>query len=228
MLCGVVGRFVRKLKYVREVLGVMPGVRALSAMAAVLNDQGVLFFVDSHVQHEPSAEMIAESVIQAAYRIRLFGVTPKIALLSHSNFGSSDVPSARKMREVLAILNQRAPRLEVEGEMHADAALDEGIRQRIFPNSKLSGKANVLVFSNLDAANSAYNLVRQTTDGVGIGPILMGLGHAAHVLTPSATVRRVVNMTAIAAVDAVIRGERGVGSASVAGDAFAEPGDAES
>jgi len=208
MLCGVVGRFVRKLKYVREVLGVAPGVKSLSAMAAVLNDRGVLFFVDSHVQHEPTAEMIAESVIQAAFRVKLFGVTPKIALLSHSNFGSSDVPSARKMRDVLAILGERAPKLEVEGEMHADAALDEGIRAKIFPNSRLTGTANMLVFPNLDAANAAYNLVRQTTDGVGIGPIMMGLAHAAHVLTPSATVRRIVNMTAIAAVDAQIRAAR--------------------
>jgi malate dehydrogenase (oxaloacetate-decarboxylating)(NADP+) len=208
MLCGVVGRFVRKLKYVREVLGVAPGVKSLSSMAAVLNDRGVLFFVDSHVQHEPSEEMIAESVIQAAFRVKLFGVTPKIALLSHSNFGSSDVPSARKMREVLRILGERAPKLEVEGEMHADAALDEGIRLKIFPNSRLTGTANMLVFPNLDAANAAYNLVRQTTDGVGIGPIMMGLAHAAHVLTPSATVRRIVNMTAIAAVDAQIRAAR--------------------
>jgi malate dehydrogenase (oxaloacetate-decarboxylating)(NADP+) len=209
MLCGVVGRFVRKLRYVREVLGVAPGTKALSSMAAVLNDRGVLFFVDSHVQHEPSAEMIAESVIQAAFRVKLFGVTPKIALLSHSNFGSSDMPSARLMREVLRLLGERAPKLEVEGEMHADAALDEGIRARIFPNSRLTGSANMLVFPNLDAANAAYNLVRQTTGGVGIGPIMMGLAHAAHVLTPSATVRRIVNMTAIAAVDAQIRAERG-------------------
>jgi malate dehydrogenase (oxaloacetate-decarboxylating)(NADP+) len=152
--------------------------------------------------------MIAESVIQAAFRIKLFGVTPKIALLSHSNFGSSDTPSARNMREVLRILNERAPKLEVEGEMHADAAIDPTIRERIFPDSRLSGPANMLVFGNLDAANSAYNLVRTMTDGVGIGPILMGLAHAAHVLTPSATVRRVVNMTAIAAVDAILRAER--------------------
>jgi malate dehydrogenase (oxaloacetate-decarboxylating)(NADP+) len=211
MLCGVVGRFVRKLKYVREILGVAPGVSNLSAMAAVLNDRGVFFFVDSHVQPDPTAEMIAESVIQAAFRVKLFGVTPKVALLSHSNFGSSDTPSARKMREALRILRERAPRLEVEGEMHADAALDEGIRSRIFPNSRLTGSANMLVFPNLDAANAAYNLVRQATDGVGIGPIMMGLAQAAHVLTPSATVRRIVNMTAIAAVDAQIRAERAVG-----------------
>ncbi|HEX5754831.1 MAG TPA: phosphate acyltransferase, partial [Arenimonas sp.] len=209
MLCGTVGRYIRKLKYVREILGVEPGVHGLSAMSAVLNDKGVTFFVDTHVQADPSAAQIAESVIQAGFRLKLFGFTPKAALVSYSNFGSSDTPSARKMREALAIVRERAPKMEVEGEMHADVALNEETRERIFPHSQLSGSANLLAFANLDAANASYNLVRHMTDGVGVGPILMGLGASAHVLTPSATVRRVVNMTAIAAVDAQIRAARG-------------------
>ena len=208
MLCGLVGRFARKLKYVREVLGTEPGHR-LSALSAVLNDKGVFFFADTHVNVEPSAEEIAESVIQAAFRLKLFGIAPKAALISHSNFGSSESASAQKMREALQIVRQRAPKLEIEGEMHADIALDPDARARIFPKSTLAGRANLLVFANLDAANAGYNLVRRMTDGVGIGPILMGLAASAHVLTPSATVRRVVNMTAIAAVDAQIRASRG-------------------
>lgn len=208
MLCGLVGRFVRKLKYVREILGVESECRGLSALSAVINDKGVLFFTDTHVQVDPTPAEIAESVIQAAFRLKLFGIAPKAALVSHSNFGSSESEPAQKMREALAILRERAPKLEVEGEMHADIALNEDARNRIFPNSKLHGQANLLAFANLDAANASYNLVRSVTDGVGIGPILMGLAASAHVLTPSATVRRVVNMTAIAAVDAQIRTAR--------------------
>ncbi len=209
MLCGTVGRYVRKLKYVRDILGIEASGHGLSAMSAVLNDKGVTFFVDTHVQIDPSAAQIAESVIQAGFRLKLFGFTPKAALVSFSNFGSSDASSPRKLREALAILRERAPKMEVEGEMHADVAMNEDTRQRIFPNSRLTGSANLLAFANLDAANAAYNLVRTMTDGVGVGPILMGLGRSAHVLTPSATVRRVVNMTAIAAVDAQIRAARG-------------------
>jgi len=210
MLCGVVGRYVRKLKYVKEILGVAPGVKDLSAMSAVLNDKGVSFFVDTHVQTDPDAEQIAESTLQAAYRLKLFGVTPKVALISHSNFGSSDSVSAQTMRDALAIIRERSPNLEVEGEMHMDVALMEEMRQRIFPNSRLSGRANLLVLPNLDAANATYNLLRVMGDGVGIGPILMGLAKSAHVLTPSATARRIVNMTAIAAVDALVRANRPV------------------
>ena len=208
LLCGLVGRFVRKLKYVREILGVESESRGLSALSAVLNDKGVLFFTDTHVNVDPTAAEIAESVIQAAFRLKLFGIVPKAALVSHSNFGSSESHSSQKMRDALQILRERAPKLEVEGEMHADIALNAEARERIFPNSRLTGRANLLVFANLDAANAGYNLVRSVTDGVGVGPILMGLASTAHVLTPSATVRRVVNMTAIAAVDAQIRAAR--------------------
>jgi malate dehydrogenase (oxaloacetate-decarboxylating)(NADP+) len=210
MLCGMVGRYARKLRYVREILGLDDGSKGLSALSAVLNDKGVFFFADTHVQVDPSAEQIADCVQQAAFRLRLFGVSPKVALVGHSNFGSSEAPSAQKLRDALALLHEREPKLEVEGEMHADLAFNEELRERVFPNSRLKGRANLLVFANIDAANAAYNLTRAMTDGVGLGPILMGLSKSAHVLTPSATIRRIVNMTAVAAVDALIRAERAV------------------
>ena len=209
MLCGIVGKYQGKLKHVIDVLGIDPAVSAVSAMSVVISDKGPLFFTDTHVQNNPSAEQIAETALQATFRMKLFGITPKVALVCHSNFGSSEAPSARKMREALQLILKRAPRLEVEGEMHVDAALKPEIRERLFPASRLTGAANLLVMPDLDAANAAYNLTRVMTDGIGIGPVLMGMAKPAHVLTTSATVRRVVNMTAIAAVEAQIRGQRG-------------------
>ncbi|QAU24760.1 NADP-dependent malic enzyme [Dyella sp. M7H15-1] len=205
MISGLVGRYHKKLGYIRSVFGLDPGVSCTSAISGVINDQGTWFFLDTHVQCDPTAEQIAEATLQATYRLKLFGIEPKVALLSHSNYGSHDNPSAAKMREVFKILKARAPRLEVDGEMQADTAWDEALRQRIFPNTTLSGRANLYVMPNLDAANIAYNMVRVMSDGVAIGPILMGVDKPAHILTPSSTVRRVVNMTAIAAVDAQIR-----------------------
>ena len=209
MLCGIVGKYQGKLKHVIDVIGADPNVSCISAMSVVISDKGPLFFTDTHVQHEPSAEQIAESALQAAYRMKLFGIVPKVALVCHSNFGSSEAVSAKKMREALQLILKRAPRLEVEGEMHVDAALKTDIRERLFPDSRLSGAANLLVMPNLDAANAAYNLTRVMTDGIGIGPVLMGMAKPVHVLTTSATVRRVVNMTAIAAVEAQLREQRG-------------------
>jgi malate dehydrogenase (oxaloacetate-decarboxylating)(NADP+) len=209
MLCGIVGKYQGKLKHVIDILGIDPAVSAVSAMSVVISDKGPLFFTDTHVQNNPSAEQIAETALQATFRMKLFGITPKVALVCHSNFGSSEAPSARKMREALQLILKRAPRLEVEGEMHVDAALKPEIRERLFPASRLTGAANLLVMPDLDAANAAYNLTRVMTDGIGIGPVLMGMAKPAHVLTTSATVRRVVNMTAIAAVEAQIRGQRG-------------------
>jgi malate dehydrogenase (oxaloacetate-decarboxylating)(NADP+) len=205
MISGLVGRYHKKLGYIRSVFGLDPGVSCTSAMSGVINDKGTWFFLDTHVQCDPSAEQIAEATLQATFRLKLFGIEPKVALLSHSNFGSHDNASAAKMREVYKILKARVPKLEVDGEMQADTAWDEALRQRIFPNTTLSGRANLYVMPNLDAANIAYNMVRVMTDGVAIGPILMGVNRSAHILTPSSTVRRVVNMTAIAAVDAHIR-----------------------
>ena len=209
MLCGIVGKYQGKLKHVIDVLGIDPAVSAVSAMSVVISDKGPLFFTDTHVQNNPDAGQIAETALQATFRMKLFGITPKVALVCHSNFGSSEAPSARKMREALQLILKRAPRLEVEGEMHVDAALKPEIRERLFPSSRLTGAANLLVMPDLDAANAAYNLTRVMTDGIGIGPVLMGMAKPAHVLTTSATVRRVVNMTAIAAVEAQIREQRG-------------------
>ncbi len=205
MICGIVGRYQRKLQHILSVIPRDPGVQSLAALTAVANDRGTFFFLDTHVQADPTAEQLAEATLQAAYRLRLFGIPPKIALLSHSNFGSHDNPSALKMRKVRELVLAKAPRLEIEGEMHADAALNEAIREKLFPGSALKGRANLFVCPNLDAANIAYNITRQMTDGVAIGPILMGVSKPVHVLTPASTVRRVVNMTALAAVEAQIR-----------------------
>ncbi len=209
LICGLVGRYHKKLGYLRSVFGLDPGVQCTSAMTGVINEKGAWFFLDTHVQVDPTAEQIAEATMQASYRLKLFGIEPKVALLSHSNYGSHDNPSAAKMRKVWQILKARMPKLEMDGEMQADTAWDEALRQRMFPNTTLSGRANLYVLPNLDSANITYNMVRVMTDGVAIGPILMGLDRSAHILTPASSARRVVNMTAIAAVDAQIRAAQG-------------------
>ena len=208
LVSGVVGRFHKKLGYVRSVIDLDPGVQSTSAMTGVINNQGAYFFLDTHVQDDPTAEQIAEATLQATYRLKLFGIEPKVALLSHSNFGSHDTPGAQKMRKVRELLRQRVPRLEVDGEMQGDTAWDDALRRRMMPNTTLSGRANLFVLPNIDAANITYNMVRVMTDGVAIGPILMGISKPVHILTSSATPRRVVNMTAIAAVDAQIRAQQ--------------------
>ena len=208
MICGLVGRFHKKLGYLRSIFDFQPGMQGTAAMTGVINDQGVMFFVDTHVQQDPSAEQIAEATMQASYRLKLFGIEPKVALLSHSNFGSHQDASALKMRRAYEIIRERVPKLEIDGEMMADTAWDEALRHRIFPGTTLSGRANLLVMPNLDAANIGYNLVRVMTGGVAIGPILMGLDQPAHILTPASTSRRVVNMTAIVAVEAQIRADK--------------------
>ena len=208
LITGIVGRFHKKIGYLRTVFNYDPGVKATSAMSAVLNDKGVWFFLDTHSQLDPSAEQIADSTLQATYRMKLFGIEPNVALLSHSNFGSHNDASAQKMSEVARILRERMPSLNIDGEMMADTAWDPELRERIFPDTKLKGRANLFVMPNLDAANIVYNMTRVMTDGVAIGPILMGLDQPAHILTPASTVRRIINMTAIAAVDAQIRKQR--------------------
>jgi len=208
LISGMVGRFHKKLGYVRSVIPLDPGVQSTSAMTGVINNQGAYFFLDTHVQDDPTAEQIAEATLQATYRLKLFGIEPKVALLSHSNFGSHDTPGAQKMRKVRELLRQRMPKLEMDGEMQGDTAWDEVLRKRMMPNTTLSGRANLFVLPNIDAANITYNMVRVMTDGVAIGPILMGISKPVHILTSSATPRRVVNMTAIAAVDAQIRAQQ--------------------
>ena len=208
MVSGIVGRFHKKLGYVRSVIPLDPGVQSTSAMTGVINHQGAYFFLDTHVQDDPTAEQVAEATLQATYRLKLFGIEPKVALLSHSNFGSHDTPGAQKMRKVRELLRERMPKLEMDGEMQGDTAWDEVLRKRMMPNTTLNGRANLFVLPNIDAANITYNMVRVMTDGVAIGPILMGISKPVHILTSSATPRRVVNMTAIAAVDAQIRAQQ--------------------
>ena len=210
LICGVVGRYHKKLGYLLSVFDFEPGVTGTAAMTGVINDDGAWFFIDTHVQVDPTAEQIAQATMQASWRLKLFGIEPKAALLSHSNFGSHLDASAAKMRRARELIVEKAPKLEIDGEMMADTAWDEALRQRIFPSTSLTGRANLLVMPNLDAANIGYNLIRVATGGVAIGPILMGLDKPAHVLTPAATPRRVVNMTAIAAVDAQLRATRKV------------------
>ncbi|MEX0732652.1 MAG: NADP-dependent malic enzyme [Aquisalimonadaceae bacterium] len=202
LICGTVGRYSRQLEYVETVLGKRPGVRNLAAMNALILPKGTFFLCDTYVNHDPTAQQLAEMTILAADEVRRFGITPKVALLSHSSFGSSNAESARKMREALQLIEARDPSLEVEGEMHGDAALSETIRERIFPNARLKGKANLLIMPTLDAANIAFNLLKVMGDGVSVGPILLGTNKPAHILTPSVTVRGIMNMTALATVEA--------------------------
>ncbi len=202
MLCGTVGRYDKHLTHIRDVIGMRANVRTPAAMNLLIMPQGTYFICDTYVTPDPTAEQIVETTLLAAEEVRRFGIDPKVALLSHSNFGSRQSVSSAKMREALAILHERAPYLEVEGEMHGDAALSETIRARIFPNSRLKGQANLLIMPNLDAANISLNLLKVLGEGLSVGPMLMGAAMPAHILTPSATVRNIVNMTALAAVDA--------------------------
>jgi malate dehydrogenase (oxaloacetate-decarboxylating)(NADP+) len=208
MICGVVGRHQRKTADIRDIIGLDVGVHSLASMSGVINDKGLTFFLDTHTQPDPDAEQIAEATQQATARLNMLGIKPRVALIAGSNFGSRNTATSRKMQAVLALLRERAPELEVEGEMQPDVALNPALRERLFPNSRLTGRANVFVFPNLAAANASFNITRCMSDGVVLGPILMGAAKPAHVLTPQATVRRVVNMSAIACVEAQIRAPR--------------------
>ncbi len=203
MLCGTFGTHALHLQYIDQVIGLRPGVKHYAAMNALILPNRTVFICDTYVTPDPDAEHIAEMTILAAEEIRRFGVAPKVALLSASNFGSLDLPSARKMQRALAILAERAPELEVEGEMHGDTALSDEIRQAVFPHSRMRGEANLLVMPTLDAANISFNLLKiASSENVTIGPILLGAARPVHILTPSATVRRIVNMTALIVADA--------------------------
>jgi len=202
MLCGTFGTHALHLLYVDQVIGLQPGIRSYAAMNALILPNRTVFICDTYVTPDPDAEQVAEMTILAAEEVRRFGLVPKVALLSASNFGSVDLPSARKMQRALALIRERAPGLEIEGEMHGDAAISEEIRLRLFPSSRLHGEANLLIMPTVDAANISFNLLKTAAgDGVTIGPILLGAARAVHILTPSATVRRIVNMTALTVVD---------------------------
>ncbi|WP_171962491.1 NADP-dependent malic enzyme [Bordetella trematum] len=202
LLCGVASKYDNQLKYVEEVIGTKPGQTFAALNVLMLPDQ-TLFVTDTHVNENPTAEEIANITIQAGEEMMRFGVVPKIALLSHSNFGSRPSDSSRKMAHARRLVAERAPHLEVDGEMHADAALSEKIRLQAYPDSSLKGPANLLVMPNLDTGNITYNTLKMTgSNGVSMGPILLGAARPVHILTTSATVRRIVNMTALAVVDA--------------------------
>ncbi|MDR3418018.1 MAG: NADP-dependent malic enzyme [Nevskia sp.] len=203
LICGTISTTARHLRYIDQVLGMRPGAKVYGAMNGLILPGRQVFLVDTHVNLDPTAEELAEITQMAAEQLCAFGLEPKVALLSHSNFGSSNAPSAHKMREALELLRQRMPGLDVDGEMHGDCALDEAARKAILPDTTLHGSANLLVCPNLDSANIAYNLLKSAAGhNVAIGPILLGCAAPAHILTSSATVRRIVNMTAVTVVEA--------------------------
>jgi malate dehydrogenase (oxaloacetate-decarboxylating)(NADP+) len=206
MLCGTNAPFSLHVDYIATVIGLRKGANQFAAMNTLILPKRTLFICDTYVNPDPTAEQLAEIAIMAADEVQRFGITPKIALLSHSNFGTSRNPSAQKMSKAREILEKRAPQLEVDGEMHGDAALDEAIRTKLFPNSRLKGEANLLIMPTLDAANITFNLIKTISgDGITVGPILLGAARPVHILTPTATVRRLVNMAALACVDAAFQ-----------------------
>ncbi len=202
LVCGVEGRYSRHLRDVSQIIGKREGVLDFSALSLLISQRGATFMTDTYVTFDPTAEEIAQKTIMAAQEIRRFGITPRAALVSHSNFGSRDSASAFKMRRAIAIVRELAPDLEADGEMHGDSAISEFLRKRVMPNSTLTGEANLLVFPNLDAANITLGVVKTMTDSLHVGPILLGAALPAHILSPSVTSRGVVNMAALAVVEA--------------------------
>ncbi len=203
MLCGTQGNFGGHLRYVRNIIGTRPGVKTLASLQMLILPERQLFICDTHVNRDPTAEQLAEMTLLAVDEVRRFGLEPSVALLSHSSFGSSDAPSAVKMREAVELILERAPDLAVEGEMRADSALSKAVRDDEFPNSRLCSDANLLVMPNIDAANITYNALRMTSGGgISVGGILLGAAKAVHIMAPSSTVRRLVNMTAVAVAGA--------------------------
>ncbi len=201
MLCGVGSRFDNQLKYIDEVIGLKPGASTYAAMNVLMLPEQTLFICDTHVNENPDAEQIADMTILAAEELQRFGIIPKVALISHSNFGSRATESANKMSRARQIVSSRAPDIEIDGEMQADSALSEKIRRSNYPDSTLTGSANLLITPNLDTGNVTYNLLKMTgSNGVAIGPILLGAARPVHILTNSSTVRRIINMTALAVV----------------------------
>ena len=205
MICGTNGQYHVHLKHVLDIVGRATGVCHVSALAALILSKGTFFICDTHVTFDPSIEELVETTLLAAEHVKRFGETPRAALLSHSTFGTSDSASSLKVREAVRILAERAPELEVDGEMNGDAAVDENIRNRIFPNSRLKGQANLLVMPGLDAANISFNLLKALGDGLSVGPILIGTAKPAHILTSAVTARGIVNMTALTVVDVQTR-----------------------
>jgi malate dehydrogenase (oxaloacetate-decarboxylating)(NADP+) len=208
MICGVEGRYMSHLRHVRDIIGFLPGVSDFAALGLLITTKGAYFIADTEVRPNPSAEELAEVASLAASHVQRFNLKPKIAFLSHSDFGSYDTDSSRKMRRATALLKERHPELEADGEMQGDTALSEATRKLILPHSGLEGVANIMILPTLDAANIAYQMVKVLADAVPVGPILIGPARPAHILNPSVTARGVLNMTAVAAVEAQERAAR--------------------
>ncbi len=202
MICGVEGRYMAHLRYIRDIIGLAPGACIFAALMTVITAKGVYFLADTHINPDPSAAQIAEMAMQAGTHVRRFGMEPKIALLSRSDFGSYQCESAEKMRAALDLIRAQGPDFEVDGEMNGESALVPAFRQRVYPHSRLTGEANVLIMPNIEAANIAYQMIKVLADALPVGPILIGAARPAHILTPSVTARGIVNMTAVAAVEA--------------------------
>ncbi|WP_102959117.1 NADP-dependent malic enzyme [Mangrovicella endophytica] len=206
LICGLEGKYVQHVRHIKQVIGFAPGVTKFAALSVLIASQGTKFLLDTYVQRDPTAEDLAEMTGLAATEIRRFGIEPKAALVSHSNFGSDDTEATRKLRQALALIRKASPDFEIDGEMHGDAALNEPIRARAMPTSALTGEANLLIFPNLDAANITLNVVKAMTEALHVGPILLGTASPAHIVTPSVTSRGIVNIAAIAVAEAVQRG----------------------
>jgi malate dehydrogenase (oxaloacetate-decarboxylating)(NADP+) len=217
MICGTVGKYADHTQNVIDIIGLQPGVETPAAMNGLLVSRGTYFFCDTQMNTNPSIAQISEMVLLAAEEVKRFGITPKVALLSHTNFGSGDCESAQKMRDAYLDIKRRDPDLEIDGEMKADAAMNEAVRKAVMPNSTLSGSANLFIMPNVESANIAFNMVRTFTDGINIGPLLLGTAQPAHVLTPSVSTRGIVNVTSIATVGAQVHEEEEVQTARLAG-----------
>lgn len=208
MICGVEGRYMSHLRHVREIIGFLPGVSDFAALSLMITSKGAHFIADTQVRPNPSAEELAEIAALAANHVQRFAMKPKIAFVSHSDFGSYDTDSSRKMRRAAALLREKHPEIESDGEMQGDTALSEAARKIVLPHSKLEGSANVLIMPTLDAANVAYQMIKTLADALPVGPILIGPARPAHILTPGVTARGILNMTAVAAVEAQERAGR--------------------
>ena len=207
-ICGGTGAWWRQIQYILPIIPRRPDVNRVYALSCLILQTGVLFICDTYMVVDPTAEQITEMTLLAAEAVRGFGVIPKAALVSHSSFGASDSHSARKMRQALAMIRARAPGLEIDGEMHADAALVQAIRDRAVPDSRLTGSANLLIMPTLDAANISFNVLKAAADGLPVGPILLGMSKPIHVVVPSVTARGIVNLSALAVVEAQDTGAR--------------------
>ncbi|MCC5810787.1 MAG: hypothetical protein JJU06_10475 [Ectothiorhodospiraceae bacterium] len=209
MLCGAVGKFQQHLTYVKDLVGVEPGVTTLATMTALILPSGTYFIADSHALREPDVDALVQTTVRAARQVEAFGIKPRVALVSRSNFGTGGTPSAGRMQAAVQRLHAEYPELEVDGEMHADVALSQELRDAVYPESRLGGSANLLIMPGADAAHIAYSLLKTLGGGVSVGPILLGASRPAHIVTQSITVRGLVNMSALAVAQASDQRETG-------------------